>query len=279
MVFRSVIYDIRCSLTCGAKVSVELHKSPARGHTEDRVVGSLACEYAAQRRPGGKRPEAGEGTYSLVPVRVLALLNYTLSPDKGECGTLVQHFYSQLAPTPPGASPPQRAAPAALLRLSQLSDITIVQLPLAPSADELETAPPEGKWAHLLHKSQDYSMHSLPASLRQGAFLAVAENARYDRMSADERRTLEYDERALGEFLYVVDGLEESREALKKAEAAREKVEAAREKEREVRERTDAEVERMLEARKTQREAHEQRMAALEKERVALEKEWDEALG
>lgn len=57
------------------------------------------------------------------PVRVLALLDFTLSSDVSKCGSLVQHYQLQLVP---GAA--SVAAEAALMRLPQLSDLTIVQL-------------------------------------------------------------------------------------------------------------------------------------------------------
>jgi hypothetical protein len=232
-VFRSVIYNIRCTLVSGATVIIELQKAKMREQILDRMIGYQAREYAEQWKPG-KKTEAGNGVYSLVPVRVLALLDFAMSEDVSQCGTLVQHYHLQLAPARPAldptqpAPPVQQAAVAALQRLPELSDITIVQLPLAPGEEDLESAPPEGKWAHLLHHSHLYTVDDLPAPLKEGAFLAAAESARYDKMTAVERRTLAAEaaeEESLREFL-------DEAEARERAEAALEHEKAERERER-----------------------------------------------
>jgi hypothetical protein len=77
--------------------------------------------------------------------------------------------------------------------MRELMDITIVQLPLAPSSVECG-APAASLWAHLLRYSEEYTVSTLPEALRAEPYASAAASARVDAMSAVEREALEVEE-------------------------------------------------------------------------------------
>lgn len=183
-VLRSVVFDVRCQLTSGERVIIEVQKADIATDMTDRLIGYMSYDYMTQWRRGGKMEAPVKGKYKLLPVRMLALLDFCLDDDSANCGSLVQHYHMQLS-----QAATQVSAPAAAKRLRELSDITIVQLPLAPDkiVDGMSDAE---KWAHLLHSSQQYSIATLPQPLRATPFLAAAESARLDKMTVEERKAL-----------------------------------------------------------------------------------------
>jgi hypothetical protein len=193
-VLRSVMFDVRCKLTSGKGVIVELQNAQMRRDIVDRLVEYQASDYAQQWLRGGK-PSPEKGVYTLVPVRVLALLDFCVDKDPARCGTLVQHYHMQHDTTDARQVP----APVVAERLEALTDITIVQLPLAPTTLEVGMTDAQ-KWAHLLRSSQTYTYETLPEPLRTSPFLAAASSARYDKTTAAERRTLDEHEDAAFEF-------------------------------------------------------------------------------
>jgi hypothetical protein len=247
---RSIVYDIHCQLKSGDVLIVELQKAEMRNMILDRLIGYQAREYSEQWLPGGATAAEGGG-YALKPVRVLALLDFKLSLKEEECGSLVQHYHLQA----------DRCVPARGVeeRLRQLTDITIVQLPLAPKADELADADDAGKWAHLLRYSQKYRMESLPEPLTHGRYKRAAESARFDAMSVEERAELAAEERTLREWKSQDTQLRRAVEDLAGEREQKELAEAA----------TAEERQRRKAERKRRREADRQAVAEREQREVA----------
>jgi hypothetical protein len=283
---RSIVYDIHCQLKSGDVLIVELQKAEMRNMILDRLIGYQAREYSEQWLPGGATAAEGGGYALMKPVRVLALLDFKLSLKEEECGSLVQHYHLQA----------DRCVPAKGVeeRLRQLTDITIVQLPLAPKADELGDADDAGKWAHLLRYSQKYRMESLPEPLTHGRYKRAAESARFDAMSVEERAELAAEERTLREWKSqdtqlrrAVEDLAGEREQKELAEAAtteerqRRKAERKRRKEADrqaLAEREQREVaEAATEAEREQRQLAEAAAAAAEAQVVQLREQLAQA--
>lgn len=216
---RSVIFDVRCKLKSGEKVTVELQKVEMREQIVDRLIGYQAHDYREQWLRGG-RTEAGLDGYRLVPVRVLALLDFLVDRDRNECGSLVQHFNIQHDRTSCASQVPARALE---VRFKALSDITIMQLPLAP--DRIDTDSTDAaKWAHLLRYSQKYRLGELPPPLRDDPFRAAAVSACYDNMGKEERASLALEEDVLRQWGSMEESLREAER--KRAEAEKKVTEA-----------------------------------------------------
>jgi PD-(D/E)XK nuclease family transposase len=184
---RSIIFDMHCTLANGSKVVIELQKANMRTQLIDRLVGYISNAYAQQWQRSGKT-EAGTG-YSLVPVRMVAVIDFPLanplaSPPEAS-GSLVANVSTHLRA---GELPESTAA-----RMRELLDITIMQLPLAPSSAE-RGAPAAQLWAHLLRHSEEYTVGTLPEALRAEPYASAAASARVDAMSAAERGALEVEE-------------------------------------------------------------------------------------
>lgn len=135
----------------------------------------------------------------------------------GSCGTLVQQYRTQLV----AGDPSQQAAPALASRLKEVSDLTIVQLPLAPTELKADATDAQ-KWAFLLHRSQEFTFESLPAPLREGPFLAAAQSARIDAMSEAERATLDLQLNVMRQYCSLDNAVAEVDAALLAAVAERE---------------------------------------------------------
>jgi len=190
-------------------------------------VGYLSNAYSNQWKPGGSS-EDGTGRYTLVPVKMVAILDFTLERNKALSGTLVQNF----SITPRAGT----AAPTALKTFQTLLDFTVLQLPLAPK-DLTDRSTPAERWAHLLGLSDTYCLSSLPAALHEAPYLAAAESARFDRLSPEEIIALEAD----ADVLRDAKRLER---ALEKAES-----EAARANSMEARAESEAALAKSMEAR------------------------------
>jgi PD-(D/E)XK nuclease family transposase len=202
---RSLHFEVRCELKSGDRVIVELQKEQLRNGVVDRLIAYRAKQYSKQWGPTGG---------PLVPVRVLALLNFLLDRDPTRCGSLVQHYHIKHD----GADPSQ--SPSSLLaeRMKALSSLTIVQLPLAPERLDEGTSDAE-KWAHLLQWSQKYSYGALPKPLHAKPFLAAASGALYATMTAQERETMRVEWKDLRLWLQQDDQIAEAKERLAAAEA------------------------------------------------------------
>ena len=222
---RDVVYDIHCTLRSGTSVIVELQKADMRDQIIDRLVGYQGMDYSRQWESGGgtlaRKMYGIGGPYPLVPVRVLALLGFSVSTNRARCGELVQHYHMQPAR---GTD----AAPDVAGRFHELTDFTLVQLPLAPSTAELADATPAGKWAHLLYYSSRYRMDTLPAPLAQGEYRLAAESARRDKLSRAELDALQADEANIRLHEHTAAQYAAAEEARVTAEAARVTAEAAR---------------------------------------------------
>ena len=109
----------------------------------------------------------------LHPVRVIALLDYTLGADLLQSGAMIQRF--SVSPAAGTVADPGIAA-----RFAVLFDFTLVQLPLAPDVSEQSSA--AELWAHLLGRSDKYTWDSLPPCFKEAdsAFLQAAECAKLD---------------------------------------------------------------------------------------------------
>jgi hypothetical protein len=211
---RSIIFDMHCTLANGSKVVIELQKANMRTQLIDRLVGYISNAYAQQWQPGGKT-EAGIG-YSLVPVRMVAVVDFPLvnplaSPPEAS-GSLVANVSTHLRA---GELPESTVA-----RMRELLDITIVQLPLAPSSAE-RGAPAAQLWAHLLRHSEEYTVGTLPEALRAEPYASAAASARVDAMSAAERGALEVEENHVRDTARVAaERAEERARAAAELEAA-----------------------------------------------------------
>ena len=221
---RSIIFDMHCTLANGSKVVIELQKANMRTQLIDRLVGYVSHAYAQQWQRGGKT-EAGTG-YSLVPVRMVAVVDFPLanplaSPPEAS-GSLVANVSTHLRA---GELPQSTAA-----RMRELLDITIVQLPLAPSSAE-RGAPAAQLWAHLLRHSEEYTFGTLPEALRAEPYASAAASACVDAMSAEERGALDVEENHVRDTARIAaERAEERARAAAELEAANQrsdKLEAA----------------------------------------------------
>ena len=224
---RSCIFDLTCTLSNGNKVIIELQKANLREEIIPRLVGYLSSAYSNQWRPGGSS-EDGTGRYALVPIKMVAILGFMLESKKALSGSLVQNF--SIAPRA------GTAAPTALKTFKKLLDFTVLQLPLAPMVLTADSSPAE-RWAHLLGRSDQYCLSTLPGALREAPYMAAAESARFDHLSPEEILALEADADVLRDAKRLEQALERaeseaaramSLEARAESEAARAESEAAR---------------------------------------------------
>lgn len=155
---RSVIYDLHCTLDDNSEVIVELQKANQRSFIYERLVGYLSRDYSFQWMKGGKG-------YKLTPVRVVAILDFTLHADPAKSGTFIQRFV--LSPYP-GTIATQESEK----QLAELVNITTVQLPLAPDVVSACTTSAQ-KWAVLIRDSQNFSRHTIPDEFSVAPFKAV----------------------------------------------------------------------------------------------------------
>jgi hypothetical protein len=186
-ILRSCIFDVHCTLSNDSRVIIELQKANMRDELFVRLV---SRSYGEQWRPGGVTEARTGGSYKLVPVKIVAIIDFTLEPVAAASGTLVQN-YTMCARS-------GTAAPSALRRLQELCDVTLVQLSLAPKdASSLNDMPPAALWAHLLRYSHLYSMATLPEALQAAAYATVAASARNDALTQEERAALKVEEEQL----------------------------------------------------------------------------------
>jgi hypothetical protein len=194
--YRGCIFDVYCTLSNGAKVIVELQRANMREQLVDRLVGYMSRAYGEQWRPSGVT-EAGPSGYKLVPVKVVAIIDFTLEHDAVTSGALVQNF-SMCSRS--GTAP---VAPSSLRRFQELLDVTIVQLPLAPKDASLPGLPAAALWAHLLRFSERYNMTTLPQALRAAPYAAVAASALVEALTEAERTALAVEEDELRNTMFV----------------------------------------------------------------------------
>ena len=229
---RSCIFNVYCTLGDGSKIIIELQKANRREELTDRLVGYLSRAYGEQWKPGGGGSEAvpASGSYKLVPVKIVAILTFMLEPKADASGSLVQNYTMCAREGTP--------AQTTLRRLQTLVDVTIVQLPLAPTSvsDEGVLSAAE-LWSHLLRYSQEYSMATLPRALQAVPYTAAAASARMEMLTTSERGALEVEENQmrdmlrLDRYLMAADA-EKARADKAMARAAEEKARAAEEKAR-----------------------------------------------
>ena len=81
---RSCIFDVYCTLSDGSKVIIELQKANMRDEIVDRLVGYVSRSYSEQWLPGGSTG-AGSGSYMLVPVKIVAIVDFMLEKDEASC--------------------------------------------------------------------------------------------------------------------------------------------------------------------------------------------------
>jgi hypothetical protein len=237
----TTIFDIRCTLKSGAKIIVELQKAPMRSQIYDRMFGYVARDYTKQWFTEPALTDSKKRKYALIPVRGLAILDFILddsvaplSHRRANSGQLVQHYYMQ--PSPSTVRPYAKGA----ARIAELADLTIVQLPLAPTMEEVAAGlamSPAEKWAHLLHYSPDYRYDTLPDVLKEGKYDQAVQCARLEKMSSKDLEQLELELLSAAEWKDNATGREE-------AEAERD-VERAR---REAAEKENAELKARLKA-------------------------------
>lgn len=182
------IFDVRCKLSTNETVIIRLQKANRRPEIADRLIGYQACGYHEQW-------EQSEKGHELIPVRVLALLDFTIQHDLAICGSLVQRYYMQ----PAAGTDPSLALAN---RFGRLGDFTVVQLPLAPTKEQLtEASTPIEKWAHLLRYSGEYNMETLPLPLLQDPYKKAIDSARYDMMPKEEREALFAEEECTRQYM------------------------------------------------------------------------------
>jgi hypothetical protein len=236
---RACFLDVFCTLANGSNVIIELQRATMRELFNDRLVGYVSRAYREQWRPRrqeGITAQAGStGRYTLTPVKVVALVDFTLERDVATSGSLVQN-YSMCARA--GTI----AVPAALQRLQELCDVTVVQLPLAPKdAASLIGAPPAALWAHLLRYSQLYSMHTLPEALQAEPYATVAASVRCEALTAEERAAVLVEEDERRNMMRIDDAMDSLTLAAEQQQArademkARADVQQARAEEQEAR--------------------------------------------
>lgn len=230
---RTCILDVHCTLDDGSKVIVEVQKALMRDEIVDRLYGYTSRVYSEQWLPGGGT-EAGVTGYALVPIRTVAIVDFTLEASAAASGALVQHY--SMGYTGTGAP-----APSALQRYRALSQHTVVQLPLAPAKVTPGLSPAQ-LWAHLLRYSETYSPATLPEVLLEPPYAGAVANARADSMTRQERAELEEEDKAIRDAARMeryAAHAEQAAAHAKQAEARAEQAEArARELERKLTELT-----------------------------------------
>jgi hypothetical protein len=230
---RSIIFDVHCTLANGSRVVIEVQKADMRAQFLDRLVGYLGTAYSRQWLPSGVT-EAGRGGYSLIPVRMVAVVDFALAGNDDVPGSLVANVSACVrAGQLPAAS---------LARLRELLDITVVQLPLAPEGVGPD-APPAALWAHLLRFSERYTVDTLPPALAVEPYVSAAVSARVDAMTPAERASLEMEENHLRDTTRLLsDAAEEKRradEATQRADEAKRRADEATQRLDEAKRRAD----------------------------------------
>jgi hypothetical protein len=212
---RTCILDVHCTLDDGSKVIVEVQKALMRDEIVDRLYGYTSRVYSEQWLPGGGT-EAGV-TDALVPIRTVAIVDFTLEASAAASGAMVQHY--SMGYTGTGAP-----APSALQRYRALSQHTVVQLPLAPTKVTPGLSPAQ-LWAHLLRYSETYSPATLPEALLEPPYAGAVLNARADSMTRQERAELEEEDKAIRDAARV-ERYAARAERTEQAEARAEQAEA-----------------------------------------------------
>ena len=185
---RTCILDVHCTLDDGSKVIIEVQKALMRDEFVDRLYGYTSRRYSEQWLPGGGT-EAGVTGCALLPIRTVAIVDFTLEVSAAASGALVQNYSMVYTGT---GSP----APSALQRYRALSQHTVVQLPLAPAKVTPGLSPAQ-LWAHLLRYSETYSPATLPEVLLEPPYAGAVANARADSMTQAERAELEEEDKAI----------------------------------------------------------------------------------
>jgi hypothetical protein len=222
---RTCILDVHCTLDDGSKVIIEVQKALMRDEIVDRLYGYTSRVYSEQWLPGGGT-EAGVSGYTLVPIRTVAIVDFTLEPRAAASGSLVQHYSMGYTGT---GSP----APSVLQRYRALSQHTLVQLPLAPAKVTPGLSPAE-LWAHLLRYSETYSPATLPEALRAAPYASAVANARADGMTRQERADLEEEDKVIRDAARVDRYAARAEEATALAERATARAEEAEARAREL---------------------------------------------
>jgi predicted transposase/invertase (TIGR01784 family) len=217
---RTCIFDLACTLQDGSRVIIELQKANMRDEIIPRLVGYQGSAYSNQWKPGGSSDE-GSSPYALTPIKMVAIVNFTLERSKANSGSLVQNFSIS-----PRAGV---AAPSALKSFQELLDFTVLQLPLAPKLLTPDSSAVD-RWAHLLRSSDKYRMSTLPPELREEPYTAAAESACFDSLSPQEVSDLEADALVLHDVKRLEAALERAAalEVRAESESARAESESAR---------------------------------------------------
>jgi hypothetical protein len=168
---RTVLYDIVCTLKDGTKAIVEMQRAPQRADIGDRLIGYLARDYSSQWVKGKNHSNL------LLPVRVVAFLGFTLLPEKNRSGPFIQNFFMQPAPNSKATATLQK-------RFKDLTNITLVQLPLAPHIDDAHTD--AEKWAVLIRDAHLYTSGDLPPQFLESPFNTVTTRALESSLSKAE---------------------------------------------------------------------------------------------
>jgi len=183
---RSIVYDIYCTLSDRSRVIVELQQADTKAHIVPRLVGYLSGDYSEQW-------QRGEKGYALTPVRVLALLGFKLDSDPDKSGSFLQRYRLGLVGN--------TSKPSVLLatQFRELVDLTVVQLPLAPSSFDDCKAESE-KWGLLmLETSKRKTLYDIDRRFMEDKYMAdVINSARIDNMSKSDFDNLVMDRK--GEF-------------------------------------------------------------------------------
>jgi hypothetical protein len=213
---RTCILDVHCTLDDGSKVIIEVQKALMRDEIVDRLYGYTSRLYSEQWLPGGGT-EAGVTGYALVPIRTVAIVDFTLEVSAAASGALVQNYSMGYTGT---GSP----APSALQRYRALSQHTVVQLPLAPAKVTPGLSPAQ-LWAHLLRYSETYSPATLPEVLLEPPYAGAVAKARADSMTQAERAELEEEDKAIRDAARVERYAAHAEQAKAHAEQAKARAE------------------------------------------------------
>jgi hypothetical protein len=154
---RSIVFDIHCKLTNNVSIIIQLHRAMQREEILDRMVGYASRAYAGQWQKGEKSYLQGEKSYLLQPVHAVAILDFKLAAEGGDCGSLLQGYSLECCLGEPVRKVTERG--------SELHRYDFVQLPLAPqhlTADASEV----DKWAYLLWQSG--TLREAPVALTKG---------------------------------------------------------------------------------------------------------------
>ena len=179
---RNVFYDIICTLTSGTKIIIEMQNLQQRAQLANRIVGYISRDYSEQWLKS-------KMSYELMPVHLIALLNFTLDKDKEKSGSMIQGYW---------ASPKDGdvAADGFTELFRSLFDVTLVQLPLAPATADLCKTDAE-RLCLLIRDSAEFSLANLPLPFTQEPFRRIVDCARRSNLTHVQRDALALEEKSM----------------------------------------------------------------------------------